>query len=158
MQQNILGFRKNMPKYLMVKGQYFINLRANFSFFFLCVCVCEREREKERERERRRKRLDSGMLCKLHVHVQTNGYSANIFPIKFIEGGAKVGLQLYVKHGLFLCYYCIIFHTDNRKPTFAHPLFRECRLFLGLPLKGRPDDPEAFLKQEPPCGEPPSIV
>ena len=74
----------------MVKGQYFINLRANVSFFFLCVCVCEREREKERERERDRKRENTE-----HKTMRHTAKWMNIG--KKCRGGVCIILQIFWK-------------------------------------------------------------
>ena len=42
--------------------------------------------------------------------------------VQQIQGGAKVGFQLYVEQNLFLFYYLlIIVFPYNCKPTFASP-------------------------------------
>ena len=55
---------------------------------------------------------------RMNVHYEIN-----------LQGGGKVGLQLYVKQFIlvlwFISYY-IIFHKNNYKPTFAPPYILDC--------------------------------
>ena len=48
-----------------------------------------------------------------------------------IQGGAKVGLQLYVKQFILILLFInhsIIFHMNNYKPTFASPCITQNQL------------------------------
>lgn len=63
------------------------------------------------------------LLRDLYSSVDHPSIRNSVIPPFYIQGQAKVGLQLRVleTQSLFLCYYCFIYHMNSYKPTFGHP-------------------------------------
>ena len=62
----------------------------------------------------------------------------------YIQGGAKVGLQLWVHDTVYsyIINYCIIFHTNNCNPTFAPPCMLICFFKILFIFRGREGETE----------------